>query len=51
LAREEEKVRRFAYNDGTEFPYPKHSVEALRAGRPVDVPMHVLPKWAQVPGT
>lgn len=50
LEREEEKVRRFAYNDGTQFPYPRWRVEALRAGQPVDVPTHVLPKWAGTPG-
>src|SRR5262245_57190499 len=48
LDREEDKVRRFSYNDGTPYAYPRWRLELLRAGEPVDVPMWILPKWAWV---
>jgi hypothetical protein len=50
LEREEERVRRFAHNAGTVWAYPTWRLEALLTGRPVDVPMWVLPEWAQLPG-
>lgn len=41
--REEDRVARWVYNDGTRFPYPKHRIEAFRAGDPVQVPGWMLP--------
>ncbi|MCV7057547.1 hypothetical protein [Mycolicibacterium gilvum] len=42
--REEARVVRWARNDGTPFPYPKHRTEAFRAGEPVQVPGWMLPR-------
>ena len=42
--REEARVARWGRNDGTAFPYPKHRIEAFRAGGPVEVPGWILPR-------
>ncbi|ADT97178.1 hypothetical protein [Mycolicibacterium gilvum] len=42
--REEARLARWARNDGTAFPYPKHRIEAFREGRPVEVPGWMLPR-------
>jgi hypothetical protein len=51
LEREETRIARWGRDtvcdDGAVFHYPRHRIEALRAGRPVELKASDLPRWAR----
>jgi hypothetical protein len=51
LEREEQQIARFGRDmvceDGAVFHWPRHRIDALRAGEPVEVKASMLPLWAR----